>query len=111
MKANPYTYPTVLCGLIGLLLVAMLFCAYAEGQPAPAVTADSWYCTNSSYDQPVCFQFGKIALIGPAMGYVSLVSGEAATLDAADFKRLLTESRGLIPAGLGQPSGVASNAR
>lgn len=68
----------------------------------PAALPKSWYCSSTSYAQPVCFQFGKIAVVVPAQGYVSLISGDGISLDANDFSRLLSESQGFIPATLGQ---------
>lgn len=92
----------LLAGLAGSVLFTR-----AAGQAVPTVTADTWYCTQSSYDDKVCFQFGKIVVIVPSQGFVSLVSGEAANLDTADFNRLIAEAHGLIPAALAQASGVA----
>ena len=91
----------VLYALVGLFSLALLgFLDRITAQDKPAATRDSWYCATSSFDEPVCFQFGKVALVAPQSGYISLVSGDRFEMDKSDFVRLLKESQGMITAGL-----------
>jgi hypothetical protein len=88
--------------IIALLLVVVLLGGLiVRAQDAPKVTGDSWFCTTTSFNTPGCFQFGKVAYLIPANGFVSLISGEEFNIDQNDFSRLQRESQGLIPSYLG----------
>jgi hypothetical protein len=90
--------------LIIALLLAILWLGgrNVKAQDSPGTTADSWFCTTTSFTTPGCFQFGKVAYLVPTAGFVSLVSGEEFTIDQNDFGRLQRESQGLIPQTLGK---------
>ena len=92
----------VLLLVVFLAVVLWWRVSAVRAQDAPKVTADSWFCSTSSYSDVGCFQYGKIVLLVPSVGYVSLVSGDSLSLDANDFSRLQDGSQGLIPKDLGK---------
>lgn len=85
---------------IALLLGLGLILGFAQEQPKPVDSA-AWFCTTTSFENPVCFQYRNLVIVGPAPAnrFLSFISGENFSINEADWQRLQTS--GYLPVGLG----------
>ena len=91
----------VLWCLLVLIVIVSVSVYVVRAQEPPKVTTDSWYCTTTSFTQPLCFQYRSIVMLAPHEGYVSLVSGQNFNLNQVDWQRLAATD--LIPSTITQP--------